>query len=88
MVKAIKTTKKNTLQKPKKVMQKQQQAQGQNVIVNVHAPVKATRKRTTKPKPPAIQGPPKSPFQAPLYMPPPASFNPKPDNNASILSDI
>ena len=90
MVKEIKTTKKNTLQKPKKVIQKQKQkqSQGQNVIVNVHAPVKATRKRITKPTPPAIQVPPKSPFQPLLYMPPPASFNPKPDNNASILSDI
>ena len=88
MVKATKITKpkikKNTLQK-----QKQKQTQGQNVIVNVNAPVKPTRKRITKPKPPNIQIPPKSSlFQAPTYMTPVASLNPKPDNNASILSDI
>jgi len=80
-----------TLEKAKKKTkitksQLQKQKQVQNVIVNLQAPVKkATRKRTTKPKP--VQIPQKSLFQAPIYMPPVVSYNKQPDNN-SILSDI
>ena len=81
-----------TLEKAKKKTkitksQLQKQKQVQNVIVNLQAPVKkATRKRTTRPKP--VQIPSKSIPQSPMYMPPVVSYNtPKQDNN-SILSDI
>ncbi len=80
-----------TLEKAKKKKkitkgQLQKQKQVQNVIVNLQAPVKKTRKRTTRPKP--VQIPSKSFFEAPIYMPTVASLNqPKQDNN-SILSDI
>ena len=73
--------------KLKKVSQLQKQKQVQNVIVNLQAPAKKTRKRTTRPKP--VQIPKKSSFEAaPLYMPSFASFNPKQPDNGTILSDI
>jgi hypothetical protein len=83
------------LEKAKKVIkikksQLQNQKQVQNVVVNLNAP-KTTRKRApTKLK--SQQGPKKPPqpqvFQAPIYSPPVASFNPKTPETNFVLSEI
>lgn len=83
------------LEKAKKVTkikksQLQNQKQVQNVVVNLNAP-KTTRKRAPnklksqqgpkKPQPPQV-------FQAPIYMPPVSSFNPKIPETNFVLSEI
>ena len=78
------------LEKAKKVTklkksQLQNQKQVQNVVVNLP---QAPRKRKPKAlQAPSKQGPNKSHFQSPIYMPPVVSYNPKQDNNF-LLSEI
>lgn len=83
------------LEKAKKVIkikksQLQNQKQVQNVTVNLNAP-KTTRKRAPN-KSKSQQGPKKPPqpqvFQAPIYQPPVASFNPKTPETNFVLSEI
>jgi hypothetical protein len=78
------------LEKAKKVTklkksQLQNQKQVQNVVVNLP---QAPRKRKPKAlQAPSKQGPNKSHFQSPIYMPPVVSYNPKQDNNF-LLTEI
>lgn len=83
------------LEKAKKVIkikksQLQNQKQVQNVKVILNAP-KTTRKRAPNKLKPQ-QGPKKPPqpqvFQAPIYMPPVSSFNPKTPETNILLSEI
>ena len=68
-----------------KKSQLQNQKQVQNVVVNLP---QAPRKRKPKAlQAPSKQGPNKSHFQSPIYMPPVVSYNPKQDNNF-LLTEI
>ena len=78
------------LEKTKKIKksQLQNQKQIQNVIVNLPQATKSSRKRKPKAlQAPSKQGPNKTHFQSPIYMPPVVSYNPKQDNNF-LLTEI
>ena len=79
------------LEKTKKIKksQLQNQKQIQNVIVNLQqARKQPSRKRKPKTLPTLTkQGPNKTHFQSPIYMPPVVSYNPKQDNNF-LLTEI